>query len=61
MVEIRLISEKDLAKKLSVSVFKLQKDRSRKIGIPYVKIYHAVRYDPNKVEEFIRNNTVNHG
>jgi len=61
MVEIRLINEKDLAKKLSVSVFKLQKDRSRKRGIPYVKIFHAVRYDPNKVEEFIRNNTVNHG
>ncbi len=61
MVEIRLINEKDLAKKLNVSVYKLQKDRSRKRGIPYVKIFYAVRYDPNKVEEFIRNNTVNHG
>ena len=61
MVDTKLINEKDLAKKLSVSVYKLQKDRSMKRGIPFVKIFHSVRYDPNKVEEFIRNNTVNHG
>ena len=45
MVDTKLINEKDLAKKLSVSVYKLQKDRSMKRGIPYTKIFHAVRYD----------------
>ena len=61
MVEIRLINEKDLAKKLSVSVFKLQKDRSMKRGIPFVKIFHSVRYDVDQVERFLKDNTVNHG
>ena len=60
MVDTKLINEKDLAKKLSVSVYKLQKDRSMKRGIPYTKIFHAVRYDLGQVEEFIRNNTVHH-
>ena len=61
MVDTKLINEKDLAKKLSVSVFKLQKDRSMKRGIPFVKIFHSVRYDVDQVERFLKDNTVNHG
>ena len=55
---MNLLSEKDLAKKLSVSVYKLQKDRSRKRGIPYTKIFHAVRYDPIDVAKFLKKNSV---
>ena len=55
---MNLINEKDLAKKLSVSVYKLQKDRSRKRGIPFVKIFHAVRYDPNVVSNYLKVNSV---
>jgi hypothetical protein len=61
MVEMKLINEKDLAKKLSVSIYKLQKDRSMKRGVPFVKIFHAVRYDMDQVERFLKDNTVNHG
>jgi len=61
MVDTKLINEKDLAKKLNVSVYKLQKDRSRKRGIPFVKIFHTVRYDVDQVERFLKDNTVNHG
>ena len=61
MVDTKLINEKDLAKKLSVSVYKLQKDRSMKRGVPYTKIFHAVRYDVDQVERFLKDNTVNHG
>ena len=55
---MNLINEKDLAKKLSVSVYKLQKDRSRKRGIPFVKIFHAVRYDPNDVSKYLKANSI---
>ena len=55
---MNLLNEKDLAKKLSVSVFKLQKDRSRKRGIPFVKIFHAVRHDPNDVSKYLKANSV---
>ena len=55
---MNLINEKDLAKKLSVSVYKLQKDRSRKRGIPFVKIFHAVRYDPVDVSKYLKANSV---
>ena len=55
---MNLINEKDLAKKLRVSVFKLQKDRSRKRGIPFVKIFHAVRYDPVDVSKYLKANSV---
>ena len=60
VVDTKLINEKDLAKKLNVSVYKLQKDRSMKRGMPYTKIFHAVRYDLKKVKEFISKNTVHH-
>ena len=55
---MNLLSEKDLAKKLSVSVYKLQKDRSRKRGIPYTKIFHAVGYDPIDVSKYLKANSV---
>jgi len=55
---MNLINEKDLAKKLSVSVYKLQKDRSRKRGIPYTKISRSVRYDPNVVSNYLKVNSV---
>ena len=39
-----LLTEKQVAQYLQVSEKKLQKDRYRGEGIPYVKIGHLVRY-----------------
>jgi len=61
MVEMKLINEKDLAKKLSVSVAKLRRDRFEKRGLPFIKIRSTVRYDMDQVERFLEDNTVNHG
>ena len=61
MVEMKLINEKDLAKKLSVSVAKLRRDRIERKGLPFIKIRHSVRYDMNQVERFLEDNMVNHG
>ena len=55
---MNLLNEKDLAKKLSVSVYKLQKDRSRKRGIPFTKIFYSVRYDPIDVSKYLKANSV---
>ena len=55
---MNLLNEKELAKKLNVSVYKLQKDRSRKRGIPFTKIFYSVRYDPIDVSKYLKANSV---
>ena len=55
---VQLVNEKNLAKKLDISVHKLRKDRENKKGIPAVKIGKAVRYDLNDVEKFLRKNLI---
>jgi|TARA_B100001964_G_scaffold112818_1_gene125835 hypothetical protein len=54
-----LITEKELAKNLSISVFKLQKDRSRKTGLPYVRIGKIIRYDPIQVAKSFKEVNLN--
>ena len=41
---MQLVTEKDLSKKLSISVAKLRKDRILGQGIPAIKIGASVRY-----------------
>ena len=56
MVTDNLISEKDLADYMRVSVWKLRKDRERNRGIPFIKILRTVRYSMDDVNIFLNNN-----
>jgi len=48
-----LLTEKDVAKLLRVSVFKLQRDRCRGIGIIYLRLGRMIRYRRSDVEAYI--------
>jgi len=56
MVTDNLLSEKDLADYMRVSVWKLRKDRERNIGVSYFKISRTVRYCMDDVNIFLNNN-----
>jgi hypothetical protein len=56
MVTDNLLSEKDLADYMRVSVWKLRKDRERNRGIPFIKILRTVRYNMDDVNIFLDNN-----
>ena len=56
MVTDNLLSEKDLADYMRVSVWKLRKDRERNRGIPFIKILRTVRYNMDDVNIFLNNN-----
>ena len=56
MVTDNLLSEKDLADYMRVSVWKLRKDRERNRGIPFFKISRTVRYSMDDVNIFLDNN-----
>ena len=56
MVTDNLLSEKDLADYMGVSVWKLRKDRERNRGIPFFKISRTVRYSMDDVNIFLDNN-----
>lgn len=56
MVTDNLLSEKDLADYMRVSVWKLRKDRERNRGIPFIKILRTVRYSMDDVNIFLDNN-----
>ncbi len=49
----RLMTEKDLAPLLSVSLPTLRAWRLKRCGPKFVKLGSAVRYDPNAVQEWI--------
>ena len=55
---MQLLSEKNLAKLLDLTVAKLRRDRFEKRGLPYTKIRKAVRYDLEKVKKFLEENSV---
>ena len=57
----RLLSEGEVAQLLGCSVFKLQQDRFKKTGLPWVKIGRLCRYRPEDVESFIQANYVGAG
>ena len=56
MATDNLLSEKDLADFMRVSVWKLRKDRERNRGISYFKISRTVRYCMDDVNIFLDNN-----
>ena len=56
MVTDNLLSEKDLADYMRVSVWKLRKDREKNRGIPFIKILRTVRYNMDDVNIFLDNN-----
>ncbi len=58
---IKLVNETELAEMLSVSVRKLQKDRARGVGIPFVRIGRAVRYPLVEVERFVETECIRPG
>ena len=53
-----VLNEKDLAKRLSISVAKLRKDRIQKRGIPYIKIGGSVRYAMKDIEAYLNENLI---
>jgi excisionase family DNA binding protein len=55
---VNLINEKDLAKKLDISVHKLRKDRIKQRGIKAYRLGRAVRYDLNDVEKYLKDNSI---
>ena len=56
MVTEHLLSEKDLANFMQVSVYKLRKDRVKNRGVSFIKISHTVRYSMDDVNIFLDNN-----
>lgn len=55
---LQLLTEKEVAEILKVSVHKLRRDRWKGGGIPFVKLEGAVRYNLKAVEEWIVERTV---
>ena len=54
---MNLINEKDLAKKLDISVHKLRNDRIKKRGIQAIKLGRSVRYDLDNVDKYLKDNS----
>lgn len=46
------LTEKEVASHFAISVKKLQKDRSRNEGIPYLKIGSSVRYEWQEIQKY---------
>ena len=46
---MNIVTEKELAERLKVSVPKLRLDRYRKKGVPYYRIGGSIRYDLDQV------------
>jgi hypothetical protein len=53
---MNLITEKQLAKKLQVSIPKLRLDRVKRRGLPYFKIGNLVRYNMDQVIKVLEDN-----
>ena len=51
--DMQLVNEKVLAEKLDVSISKLQRDRHLKRGLPFLRIGKLVKYDLDKVFEYL--------
>jgi len=56
---MNLLTEKEAAKRLGVSIKTLQNRRLNRREPSYVKIGRLVRYKPEVIEAFISENTVN--
>jgi len=53
---MKLITEKELAEKLQVSIPKLRLDRVKQRGIPYFKIGNLCRYNMDQVIKHLEDN-----
>jgi len=58
MNRIRYISEKEVAQMLDCSLQTLRNDRSRGVGLPYVKLGRSVRYSLNDVIEYVEKHKI---
>ena len=58
---ITLLTEKQIARELSVSLSKLRQDRMKGIGLPYVKMSNkkssGVRYNLNDIYKYLKEHT----
>jgi hypothetical protein len=54
-----LLTERNLADFMQVSVGKLRKDREKKRGVPYSVISRSVRYSMDDVKSFLDQNKFN--
>jgi predicted DNA-binding transcriptional regulator AlpA len=54
----KLLTEKDVAPILGVSVYTLQRWRVRRVGPRYVKLGRAIRYRMSDLLDFISGNTI---
>ena len=58
---ITLLTEKQIARELSVSLSKLRQDRMKGIGLPYVKMSNkkssGVRYNLDDIYEYLKEHT----
>ena len=58
---ITLLTEKQIARELSVSLSKLRQDRMKGIGLPYVKMLNkkssGVRYNLDDIYEYLKEHT----
>ena len=54
---MNIVNETLLAKKLDISVHKLRKDRSEKRGFKVYKIGSLVKYDLDKVMQFLEDSS----
>jgi hypothetical protein len=52
------MNEKEVAEMLSCSLQTLRNDRSKGIGLPYVKLGRLVRYSLNDVIEYVENHKI---
>jgi hypothetical protein len=57
MNDEQLMTQKELAAWIQRKERTIEADRLRGVGIPFVRIGRAVRYDPRVVREFLRRET----
>ncbi|GAB6907256.1 conserved hypothetical protein [Desulfosarcina cetonica] len=55
----KLLTEKQVAEKLSLHVQTLRNWRFHRRDLPYLKVGSAVRYDPDDVEKWLEHQKVN--
>jgi hypothetical protein len=58
LLESALLTEKDVADHLQVSLSKLRLDRFYKRGLPYIKISRTIRYSPKQIDAYFSEHTV---
>lgn len=52
-ITTKLLTEREAAERLAVSIKTLRRWRWAKVGVSYTKIGACVRYDANTIESFI--------